>query len=349
MPIGSSQGITLPTQGGNTDTWGTDLNTELQKLINSVESQVPSSAVDYSATLDVNEQGVENIDYLEFLVGGGTGGGARSLYMNTSGNLVFVDGSNNTVVLTAGGTLNSASIGGIADSGGDYGTNDIEVDWNGTQYDFHDGANNYAPVRVGDLRLEDSAFYITLTAPSLSASYTLTLPSAAPSATTPLVMNSSGTVTAATELDVSGDVYRGEFELHLPLTITTQSGSDYVYTANGTTPASIVFNAGGGTGNYCLFDVPFIRTDDRVKGLEVDISNLATDASFRVQLFQGSTQIGSNGDNSGTLDQTISIGSPTARAAAGDGLYWIKFDKILAGAQTVTIDKIRLTLDRTKP
>ncbi len=348
MPIGSSQGITLPTQGANTDTWGTDLNTELQKLINSVEAQVPSSAIDYAATVDFNTQATENIAHIKFRTANGTGNGVRSLY-SSGGELYYIDGTGTTVQLTSNGTLNFGSVGGIGDSGGTYGTSGIEVDWNGTQYDFHDGAANYAPVRLDSVAFEDATFFITMNAPTLSASYSITLPASAPTESRPIVMSSAGALTAATEIDVEGDVYHGEQELHIPLTVMAQSGSDYVFSANGTAAPSISFNAGGGAGNFVLFDVPTVRTDDRIIGLEVDVTGISTTASFRLQLFQGSTQIGSNGDVSGTADQTLSIGATTTRITASFGPLWIKIDKIVSGAVTIDIEKIRLTIDRTKP
>lgn len=239
MPIGTSLSVTLPTQGGNTDTWGTDLNTELQKIINAVEAQVPSTAIDFSTTLDVNEQGIENADYLEFVPGGSAGGGSRSIYLNTSGEYIFVDGAGNSIQITSNGTLNFGSVGGIGDSGGDYGTTGIEVDWNGAQYDFHDAASTYAPIRVGDVKLSNSSYFVTLDAPSLSASYSFTVPASAPAAAAFLQMDTSGNVTASNtmaqelivnaDIDCSGDVKHGSkvLTLHASAGEESSRGGDF--------------------------------------------------------------------------------------------------------------------------
>ncbi len=349
MPIGSSQGITLPTQGGNTDTWGTDLNTELQKLINSVEAQVPNTAIDWSSTVDLNGQGVEDIDYFKFQTDNSTGNGVRSLY-SSGGELYYIDGTGTTVQMTSNGTLNFGSVGGIGDSGGTYGTSGIEVDWNGTQYDFHDGAANYAPVRLDSVAFESSTFFITLDAPVLAASYSLTLPAAVPaSATTPLVMSTSGAVTLATELDVTGDVYSGEVEHHIGLSAGADDGN-FTFNNNGTAAPSWSFNSGG-TGQYITFDNLPLRTTDRIKQVDVEFSNISgTSQDVVVTLFAGATSIGTDTTSSGGgATQTGSITGLTRRVLTGDDHFWIRIQHTSTGAMTFNIDKIKLTLDRTRP
>jgi hypothetical protein len=197
MAIGSSLGITLPTQGSNSGTWGTDLNTELQKIIDAVEAQVPASAIDFSADFDLNNYALTSVKGVAFDQQSSYTA-LNSLYFDTAGELYCRDGSNNAIQLTSSGALNTASNGGIGDSGGDYGTNGIVFDWDGTIYNAKNGsgANDYANVRMDELQLRDGTGNdLTIAVPAMSTNYTLTFPAAVPAgATTILQANTSGTV-----------------------------------------------------------------------------------------------------------------------------------------------------------
>lgn len=197
MAIGSSLGITLPTQGGNTGTWGTDLNTELQKVIDAVEAQVPASAIDFSADFDLNGFGITSVEGVAFDQQSSYSG-LNSIYFDTAGELYVRDGSNQTIQMTSGGSVNTASNGGVGDTGGDYGTNGIVFDWDGTIYNAKNGSSPYAyaNVRMDELQLRDgSGNDLTIAVPAMSTNYTLTLPSAVPAANaTILQATTAGTV-----------------------------------------------------------------------------------------------------------------------------------------------------------
>ena len=180
MPIGSSLGITLPTVGGSTNTWGSDLNTELNKIITAVEAQVPAGAIDFSADFDFNNYALTNAKHLDFDQQTSVTA-LNSVYFKTDNNLYVRDGGNNEVQITVSGALNNASAGGLGDSGGTYGTSGITFDWDGTRYNAKDGsgANDYADVRMDDLILQDgSGNQITIACPSIGTNYTVTLPNA---------------------------------------------------------------------------------------------------------------------------------------------------------------------------
>tara|TARA_R110002020_G_scaffold207256_3_gene412678 strand:+ start:16481 stop:17587 length:1107 start_codon:yes stop_codon:yes gene_type:complete len=194
MPIGSSLGITLPTQGSNSGTWGTDLNTELNKVITAIEAQVPASAIDFSANFDLNGYGLVDVDHVAFEQQSSVTT-LNSAWFDTAGNFYVTDGGTNQVQITASGALNNASAGGLGDSGGTYGTSGITFDWDGTLYNAKDGsgANDYANVRMDALQLRDgSGNDLTVAAPSMSTNYTLTLPAAVPGSTALVQVSAAG-------------------------------------------------------------------------------------------------------------------------------------------------------------
>lgn len=325
MAIGSSLDITLPTQGANTGTWGTDLNTELQKIIDAVEAQVPISAVNFNATIDVENQGMEDIDYLEFSAGGGTGDGARSLYMDTSGELVFIDANGNSVQITSSGTLNSAALAGITGSG--YGSGGIEINWNGTQYDFFDGASDYAPIRVNDVRLANSGFFVTIDAPALSASYSFTVPSAAPGSAAFLQMDTSGNVTASntmaqavtfsstasvgSTLTVSGDCNVTGDVTHGNRVLPVSAVSTYPIDSGGgpSINAAGYWNAGG-VSEICWLPIP-LKVGDRIRSMVVTVYGGDTSTKTLALRTQDLTDGTTNQEASTTTAQGASVAQVT--------------------------------------
>ena len=212
MPIGTSLGITLPTQGGNTGTWGTDLNTEIGKIVTAVEAQVPVTAIDISADFDFNEFAATDVAHVSYRQGTAPTE-LNTTYVDSTGNLFFRDGANNAVQLTLSGNLNNASAGGLGDSGGDYGTNGISFDWDGTRYKALDGAGaqDYANVRMQSLELRDgSSNTLTVDVPSLSSDYNLTLPSAVPGSAAFVQSDTSGNLSFSNNLTgtlaITGDI-----------------------------------------------------------------------------------------------------------------------------------------------
>ncbi len=211
MSIGSSLGITLPTQGGNSGTWGTDLNAELQKIIDAVEGQVPASAIDFSADFDLNNNALTSVKAVSFELQSSVAT-LNSLYWNTSGELIARDGANNAIQITSLGGLNNAGAGGLGDSGGTYGTSGITFDWDGTRYNAKDGSgsDDYANVRMDQLQLRDgSGNDLTIAVPTMASNYTVNLPAAVASgASTILQSDASGNCswsnTFSTDITFSG-------------------------------------------------------------------------------------------------------------------------------------------------
>ena len=200
MAIGSSLGITLPSQGGNTGTWGTDLNTELDKIITAVEANVPVTAIDFSADFDIGDTVIESAKAVEFDVQSSDPSNTNAIFVDSAGEFNFTDNAGNTVQMTASGALNLAATGGLGDSGGDYGTGGITFDWDGTGHynaRYGSGTNQFSPVRMSLLKLRDgSSNELTVDVPSMSTNYTLSLPAAVPStAGTLMQSDTSGNIT----------------------------------------------------------------------------------------------------------------------------------------------------------
>lgn len=232
MAIGSSLGITLPTQGSNTNTWGTDLNTELQKVIDAVEGQVPISAIDFTSDLAAGDNGITGLDRTQYNAQGSNPTDLRCVFFTSSGEFAVRDGANNVVTLTSSGALNAAASNGLTDTGGTYGSSGIALDWNGSKYDFLDGVGTYADVRANKLELHDNtANSVTIDVPTVSSSYNLTLPSAV-AASTGLFLQSDSSGNCSWSNSTTQDVDTGNLD------VTGTIGSTGTATFGGLTTVS---------------------------------------------------------------------------------------------------------------
>ena len=328
MPIGSDLGINLPTQGANTGTWGTDLNTELQKVIDAVEALVPASSIDFSADFDLNSFALTGISYSAY-EGQASVASLNSVYFDTSGEANIVDGSANVVQLTLNGALNTASNGGIGDSGGDYGTNSISFDWDGTRYNAKNGAtaDSYADIRFNSAILRDGSGHdITLDAPSIGASYTLTLPTAVPASTGLFVQGTTAGALSFSNSTAQDITLTGSADVKYPsrtLLIQASASASGTIQSDGTE----VTNAGVGSIN---FPIP-IRTGATVTGMTVYWKHSTVTAAVVVwDLFAtdgagGSTVVLAGTDLNGTGGAwTSDSDTGSFVTAAGKG-YWIGF------------------------
>lgn len=201
MPIGSSLGLTLPTIGQAS--WGGPTNTILQTIITAIEGTVSSGALLINTNLDFSSYGATNLGPVRFLnQSASLSGASNSLKLYTvSGELYFTDGSGTAIKLTDGGAVNLAGTGSITGAG--YGVNDVELNWDGTYYNFKSGTSTYAPVQVDDIRLSDgSSNFVTLEAEAgMSADYTLTIPASLPASTKLVQVSSAGIMSYSNTID----------------------------------------------------------------------------------------------------------------------------------------------------
>lgn len=195
MPaIGSSLGLTLPTVGDTS--WGGPLNTILSSLITAVEGTVSSGAVLVNSNFDLSSYSLTSVNRVKFISQSATLSDTQTAYFY-GGDLYITNSAGTAVQITSGGSVVAAS-GNIGDSGGTYGALGIELDWNGTTYDFKDGASSYAPIRVDDVRMVDGSYYAGIEATAgMTASYTLSLPVELPAATRILQVGATGAISAS--------------------------------------------------------------------------------------------------------------------------------------------------------
>jgi len=329
MAIGSDLGITLPTQGGNTGTWGTDLNTALQSIIDAVEGQVPSSALDFSADFELNDYGLIEVRAVAFSQQTAVTD-LNSLYFKTDGDLYARDGANNEIQVSSAGSLNIASGGGLGDSGGNYGTGGITFDWDGTIYNALDGSgtDDYTAVRMSELQLQDgSSNQLTLTVPSLSADYTVTFPNAVPAALSLLQIDAAGalfysnTVTDDITLSSGASILHGDRNLQLSACSGISDAPGGVWYGNG----SGLITAGNASTNWYI-PIP-LPAGKRIKS--IDIMGSGGDGSAKVFTLYYRTvllasSIGSKSvTTTGTFTQTLTM---TAHTIASNEAILLKCD-----------------------
>lgn len=209
MSYGTDLGITLPTVGVTAGPdWATSLNTALTSIIAVLETKVTPAGMDINADLSFRSGSTSymatDVKALEFTNQDSTL--AAGTYPTTmfscdgDGELYYNDNAGRQIQVTSNGAVNVSSAGGI--TGGGYGSNSVEVNWNGsTKYSMRTGAaaDDYASVHVNDVLLNDgSAHTITVAAPSISADYTLTLPTAVPAGNGTIVqMATTGALSAS--------------------------------------------------------------------------------------------------------------------------------------------------------
>lgn len=121
------------------------------------------------------------------------------------GNLFWNDGSGNQIQLTAGGALNAASIGAITGLGGTTGS--ASYSSVSAAFTFNSNTNQAAQINVGPVSIAGttaSANSCTLrVSNSLSANYTLNLPSGLPASTKIMTCDNSGNIGVVYDVDNS--------------------------------------------------------------------------------------------------------------------------------------------------
>ena len=340
MAIGSSLGITLPTQGGNTGTWGTDLNTELQKVIDAVEAQVPASAIDFSADFDLNGYSITSVEGVSFDQQASYAA-LNSIYFDTAGELYVRDGSNNAIQMTASGALNTASNGGVGDSGGDYGTTGIVFDWDGTIYNAKNGSGSdaYANIRMDELQLRDgSGNDLTVAVPAMSSNYTLTLPAAVPGTSgTFLQSDTSGTISysnsTAQSITLTGSAEYKHAGETLIVSNSAGFGSNTTGGFEGWAVASSTYSGyweSSAAGDYFIYPIN-LNSGDRIDSILITYyGNTSLSRDFMLESFFYSTSTLTTHDTANETasgEQTIVLTpSPTFLINSSTSHYWLKFD-----------------------
>ena len=203
--------LTLPTP---TVTTGPEWATEINTALNTIDSHnhtsshgVPLSSASMNVDGDFSFNHYNGINFRSTRYDNNASvlslpSDINCLYVKT-GDLYYNNGSGGVVQLTLGGALNAASIGGI---GGDYSTSTASCFYTAASqaFTFWQNTNTSAKMDIGDLTIRKttaSAAGITLVSPTLSASYTITLPSALPGSRKLLSVDASGFVEDVMDVD----------------------------------------------------------------------------------------------------------------------------------------------------
>ena len=200
---GTSVGYTAPAVGDSETAASQAVTDALTELITRSEAQVTIAEIDIDATLDFQTQAAENVTYIETITQGSKPTPTETLYNKLVGSvdeLFYQDSDGTEVQITNAGSLNVSATGAITGTG--YGSGGVAVNWNsaGTNYQIKSGsgADDYAAVTCDGLQLRDgSSHAVTLDCPSISASYTINMPTALPAAEVVASLDASGNLAVA--------------------------------------------------------------------------------------------------------------------------------------------------------
>jgi hypothetical protein len=191
-------GFALPTTGELAGTWGQVVNDSITELVeDSVAGAATASVTGGDWTLTTTGSGAANEARCAILIPTGTPGVSRNIIAPSSSKSYVVINSSDAAVVVKGSATSGTTIAAGARA---------VVAWNGSDFvtiSTQGGAITATTVTAtqvditatGDLRLQDSSGgeYVALQAPStVSASYTLTLPTADGTNGQALVTNGSG-------------------------------------------------------------------------------------------------------------------------------------------------------------
>ena len=204
-PVTPNMSLQLPALGGDSGTWDSEVNNAFTSVDSHTHEPgkgvlVPTAGLNINADLTFAGNGITNLKSLAFSEIAALAAGSDVIFVNSSDHeLYWRSHSGVNVKLTSGNALNVAAFaGGI---GGDYSAVGAALDYDAanTRYTFQ-GASptfDWAALASGDLHLYQEgtteSVYVGLKAPdALAASYSITMPLAAPSNTRPVYMDSGG-------------------------------------------------------------------------------------------------------------------------------------------------------------
>jgi len=189
-------------------TYATEINTAFDSIdshthVAGAGALIPTAGLNINANLPLNGYSATTVksirctDQTTALVAAADIG---CMY-NVGGNMYWNNASGTAIQLTAGSSLNAASIGGI---GGDYITSGASMYYTSASATFFltSSANTPANLSAATVKIAEaitSPNTISLKSPSsLAASYNVTFPAAVPAASQVVVMSSTGSLSVAT-------------------------------------------------------------------------------------------------------------------------------------------------------
>lgn len=227
--IGDSISTNVPAVGASGPSYATDINALLTEYKVRLTAKVPLSSLLANSTFDMNGQAMTNLSYITLPNIGSTPGASPVNRITAhAGNFYWV-GPSGAVQITNGASVNAAGIGGIT---GDYNGTGMEFryDLGNTRYDAFatQSTNTWAYVRARGFDIAGGATS-TVRARLLyggAGNVTYTLPSAAPSASAYLRMDTSGNITAPTTTAANTLAHAEVYRTYDAITIyTTGTGT----------------------------------------------------------------------------------------------------------------------------
>jgi len=200
MAITPLMNMDLPVVGVDSGTTGNNKYITAFNVIDSHDhtsgkgTQVPAAGININSALSFASFSATSLRSTNFVSQGGTFSSAsdnRSAYV-VGNELYFRDGAGNNVQLTNGGSVAGASgsIGGLSSPASAAFSTNIFI--------WKSDSTTFAKMRHSDLELypfsAGASSAITLKAPSLAGSYTITFPTAVPGSNQYLQMDNSGTL-----------------------------------------------------------------------------------------------------------------------------------------------------------
>ncbi len=196
--IGTDLNLTMPSTAMTYSAMVAQCAINFQAIEDSIADKATPAGLDITSNLSIQGNHLTNVGGL-ILASGNPPAVAGSVYYD--GTNFFMLTAAGEVRITDGDSLNLSAIGAFS---GDFGTSDESAyyDLASEEFRFRSSATTYADVKADDLVLMEPGASpvdsVRITAQAMSASYTLTLPAAPPSATSFLTMDSSGNVVAGT-------------------------------------------------------------------------------------------------------------------------------------------------------
>lgn len=327
-PTLPNMSIVLPTVGGDTNAWGTEVNAALQILDPHDHSpgkgpRVPTTGIGINADLTMAGFGLTNLGRAAFSAITALATGSKALFVNSADNeLYWRSNAGVNVKLTSGSTLNVSLVGGIL---GDYASVGAEVAYDDSldRYTFKQQGSPKpwarmasGPIRLFEFNTTEAVGVEIACAAALASNYTITLPAAPPASTQLMQMSSAGAVSVSNTLTVTlaasaGLSGAGTVDFSSATSFRTPSRNIAFDIANGKTKA--------GTCTYDGAKVTFAAASEYDVGLFVAEGDEITDVTVFYSRDSGGNIVLSllrheynGGAETVTVSKTISSGTGAA-------------------------------------